>query len=108
MLVTVGHIPREISRHVYYFIKEEDVSCRWDSTVFTISAIPHSYRRIRNTFDAAVFLLKRNKMRTFVRTLYKHDFEGEVVEEQEEEEIVIPVEIDNDEENTQDDDPVEV
>ena len=47
------------------------------------------------------------KMRTFVRTLYKYDFEGEVVEE-EEEEIVIPVEIDNDEENTQDDGPVEV
>ena len=37
------------------------------------------------------------KMRTFVRTLYKYDFEGEVVEEEEEEEIVIPVEIDNDE-----------
>ena len=34
------------------------------------------------------------KMRTFVRTLYKYDFEGEVVEEEEEEEIVIPVEID--------------
>ena len=47
------------------------------------------------------------KMKTFVRTLYKYDFEGEVVEE-EEEEIVIPVELDNDEENTQDDDPVEV
>ena len=46
-------------------------------------------------------------MRTFVRTLHKYDFEGEVVEE-EEEEIVIPVEIDNIEENTQDDDPVEV
>ena len=48
------------------------------------------------------------KTRTFVCTLYKYDFEGEVVEEEEEEEIVIPVEIDNDEENTQDDDPVEV
>ena len=47
-------------------------------------------------------------MRTFVRKLYKYDFEGEVVEEEEGEEIVIPVEIDNDEENTQDDDPVEV
>ena len=47
-------------------------------------------------------------MRIFVRTLYKYDFEGEVVEEEEEGEIVIPVEIDNDEENTQDDDPVEV
>ena len=32
---------------------------------------------------------------------------GEVVEE-EEEEIIIPVEIDNEEENTQDGDPVEV
>ena len=48
------------------------------------------------------------KARTFVRTLYKYDFEGEVVEEEEGEEIVIPVEIDNDEENTQDDDPVEM
>ena len=48
------------------------------------------------------------KMRTFVRTLYTYDFEGEVVEEEEEKEIVIPVEIDNAEENTQDDDPVEV
>ena len=48
------------------------------------------------------------KMRTFVRTLYKYDFEGEDVEVEAEEEIVIPVEIDNDEENTQDDDPVEV
>ena len=48
------------------------------------------------------------KMKTFVRTLYKYDFEGEVVEEEEEEEIVIPVGIDNDEENTQDDDHVEV
>ena len=47
-------------------------------------------------------------MRTFVRTLYKYDFEGEVVEEEEEDESVIPVEIDNDEENTQGDDPVEV
>ena len=46
--------------------------------------------------------------RPFVRTLYKYDFEGEVVDDEEEEEIAIPVEIDNDEENTQDDDPVEV
>ena len=52
-------------------------------------------------------------MRTFVRTLYKYDFEGGVVEEEEEEEIAIPVEIDNDEENTlqfscSDDDPVQI
>ena len=84
MLVTVGHIPREISRHVYYFIKEEGGHV--DGTVLSLqyrpSPIPTGGLEIPLMLQFSCSRLSTlYKMRTFVRTLYKYDFEGEGAEE---------------------------
>ena len=41
-LITIGHIPREISRHLHFFIKTEDgkVICHVKSLTYSPSPIP--------------------------------------------------------------------
>ena len=51
---TVGHIPREISRHAYFFIKNKRWLGQWKSFICEASTLANTIRRPRNTFNAHV------------------------------------------------------
>ena len=93
---TVGHIPREISRHVYFFIKSEggSVSGTVISTKYRTSPIPAGGLEIPLllTFSCSK-AISFEKMKTFVQTLYDYKFTGTVVIEEEnsddEDEVIV-------------------
>ena len=92
---TVGHIPREISRHVCFFIKSEGGSVNGTviSTKYRTSPIPAGGLEIALllTFSCSK-PINFEKMKTFVQTLYDCKFTGTVIEEEnndEEDEIIL-------------------
>ena len=92
---TVGHIPREISRHVYFFIKSQGGSVNGTviSTKYRTSPIPAGGLEIPLllTFSCSK-AINFGKMKTFVQTLYDYNFNGTVIEEEssdEEDEIIV-------------------
>ena len=92
---TVGHIPREISRHVYFFIKSEGGSFNGTviSTKYRTSPIPAGGLDIPLllTFSCSR-AINFEKMKTFVQTLYDYKFTGTVIEEEnsdDEDEIIV-------------------
>ena len=82
---TVGHIPREISRHVYFFIKSEGGSVNGTviSTKYRTSPIPTGGLEIPLLFTCSCSkAINFGKMKTFVQTLYDYNFNGTVIEEE--------------------------
>ena len=76
---TVGHIPKQIFRHVYYFIKTEDgfVNETVISTKFYPSPVPADGLEIPLLFKFSCYKQATfEKMKTFVQTLYDHNFVG--------------------------------
>lgn len=76
---TVGHIPREISRHVYFFLKEENGSI--DGSVKSIqykpSPIPAGGLEIPLTLTfKSLRYITHLKMKEFVSTLYLFEYDG--------------------------------
>ena len=99
---TVGHIPREISRHVYFFIKIEggSVNEKALSEKYRPSLIPSGGLEIplMLTFKCTksiTFL----KMKKFISELYDYEYTGEGKSEESEEEDEIPTFVDDDEED---------
>ena len=92
---TVGHIPREISRNVYFFIKSEGGSVNGIviSTKYRTSPIPAGGLEIPLllTFSCSK-ATNFGKRKTFVQTLYDYNFNGTVIEEEnsdDENEIIV-------------------
>ena len=92
---TFGHIPREISRHVYFFIKSEGGSVNGTviSTKYRTSPIPAGGLEIPLllTFSWSK-AINFEKIKTFVQTLYDYKFTGTVIEEEnsdDEDEIIV-------------------
>ena len=92
---TVGHIPIEISRHVYFFIKSEGgyVNGTVISTKYRTSPIPAGGLEIPLllTFSCSK-AINFGKMKTFVQTLYDYNFNGTIIEEEnsdDEDEIIV-------------------
>ena len=52
---TVGHIPREISRYVYFFHQRRKWERFWNSKVLKIQAIPNSFCWIRSPSVIKIF-----------------------------------------------------
>lgn len=76
MLKTVGHIPREISRHTYFFLKEEGGTI--DGIVqYRPSPIPAGGLEIPLllTFKSRRYIT-HTKMKEFVTTLYSYRRQG--------------------------------
>ena len=92
---TVGHIPREISRHVYFFIKSEGGSVNGTviSTKYRTSPIPAGGLEIPLLLMFSCSkAIKFEKMKTFVQTLYDYKFTGTAIEEEnsdDEDEIIV-------------------
>ena len=97
-LITVGHIPREISRHVYFFIKTEGrkVNGHVKSLTYRPSSIPSGGLEIplQLTFSCGQREIL-DIMNAFVSSLYDWNYTGIVNPEENKE---------NDEENTDDED----
>ena len=95
---TVGHIPREISRHVYYFIKREDgfINGSVISTKYRPSPFPSGGLEIPLLLrfswpEQKIF----EKMKKFVDSLYDYDYRGiDDEESSDEEETAIVIETD--------------
>ena len=73
---TVGHFPREISRHVYFFLKDENGHI--DGTVKSIdyrpSPIPAGELEIPLTLNfKSPRYITHTKMKEFISTLYSFD-----------------------------------
>ena len=91
----VGHIPGEISKHCYFFIKSEGGSVNGTviSTKYRTSPIPAGGLEIPLllTFSRSK-AINFGKMKTFVQTLYDCNFNGTVIEEEssdDEDEIIV-------------------
>ena len=83
---TVGHIPREISRHVYFFLKEENGNI--DGTVksfeYRLSPIPAGGLEIPLTLNfKSPRYITHLKMKEFLSTLYSYDYNGNKEDENE-------------------------
>ena len=77
---TVGHIPREIPRHVHYFIKEGGaVIGRVFSTKYRQPPIPSGGLEIPLMLK---FSCSKVLMKKFVQNLYDYNFTGTVTEEE--------------------------
>ena len=92
---TVGHIPGEISRHVYFFIKSEGSSVNGTviSTKYRTSLITAGGLEIPLllTFSCSK-AINFGKTKTFFQTLYDYNFNGTVIEEEnsdDEDEIIV-------------------
>ena len=88
-------MPREISRHVYFFIKSGGGSVNGTviSTKYRTSPIPAGGLEIPLllTFSCSK-TINFEKMKTFVQTLYDYKFTGTVIEEEnsdDEDEIIV-------------------
>jgi len=92
---TVGHIPREISRYVYFFIKEEGGTIRGKlkSLKYKASPIPSGGLEVPLSLkfkcDTKWIL---DAMEEFVDNFYSYDFAGNLVDEDDEEETEIDFE----------------
>ena len=89
----VGHIPREISRHVYFFIKKKEgcINGKVLSVKYQPSPIPSAGLEIPmilkfNCSKSGTFL----KMKQLVNELFDYEFTGNVKIEQNEDEEEIP------------------
>ena len=76
-LKTVGHIPREISRHVYFFLKEENGQI--DGTVHSVdyrpSPVPAGGLEIPLVLNfKSSSYVTHMKMKEFVTSLYSYEF----------------------------------
>ena len=84
-LKTVGHIPREVSRHFYFFIKEEGgrVDGSVQSTRYRPSSIPNGGLEIplMLTFRSPRFITHQ-KMKDFMTKLYCYDYEPAATEQE--------------------------
>ena len=85
--LTVGHIPREISRHCYFFLKEEgNIEGHLISTDFKVSPIPAGGLEVPLLLK---FSVKRERifhlMKQFVSDLYDYNYCGEQKGSEEEE-----------------------
>ena len=95
---TVGHIPREISRYVYFFIKEEGgrVSGKLKSLSYKASPIPSGGLEVPLSLkfkcDTKWIL---DAMEEFVDNFYSYDFAGNLVSEKDESESEIDFDIVN-------------
>ena len=77
--MTVGHIPREISRHCFYFIKEGgSISGHLLSTNYKVSPIPAGGLEVPLLLT---FTVKEDRifflMNDFINNLYDYDYTGE-------------------------------
>ena len=84
---TVGHIPREISRHVYFFLKDENGHI--DGTVKSIdyrpSPIPAGGLEVPLTLNfKSPHYITHTKMKEFMSTLYSFDYNGNKEDEKDE------------------------
>ena len=96
-LETVGHIPREVSRHVYFFIKEEGgrVDGSVLSTSYRPSPIPSGGLEIPLilTFRSPKFITHQ-MMKEFMTKLYSYDYEqSNLADDSDDEEDEIHVDI---------------
>ena len=75
----VGHVPREISRHIFFFLKEENgkVDGFVYSAQYQPSPIPAEGLEIplKLTFKSPNFITHQ-KMKDFITNLYSYDYEG--------------------------------
>ena len=76
---TVGHVPREISRYIYFFIKKENgkITGNVKSLNYKPSPIPSGGLEIplQLTFSCPVEWV-RDKMKDFIDDFYSYDFTG--------------------------------
>ena len=76
---TVGHVPREISRYIYFFIKKENgkITGNVKSLNYRPSAIPSGGLDIplQLTFSCPMEWV-RDKMKDFIDNFYTYDFTG--------------------------------
>ena len=84
---TVGHIPREISSHIYFFLKDEHGHI--DGTVKSIdyrpSLIPAGRLEIPLTLNfKCPRYITHTKMKEFMSTLYSFDYNGNKEDERDE------------------------
>ena len=77
-LKTVGHVPREISRHIFSFLKEENgkVDGFVYFTQYKLSPIPAEGLEtlLKLTFKSPRFITHQ-KMKDFMTNLYSYDYE---------------------------------
>ena len=86
---TVGHIPRQILRHVYFFIKQERdrVYGKLKSLKYKTSPIPSGGLEVPLKFESQDKWVT-DAMEKFVENLYSFNFAGDlVVNDEDEEEI---------------------
>ena len=76
---TAGHVPREISRYIYFFIKKENgkITGNVKSLNYKPSPIPSAGLEIplQLTFSCPVEWV-RDKMKDFIDNFYSYDFTG--------------------------------
>ena len=105
-LKTVGLIPREISRHVFFFLKEENgrVEGTVHSTKNRPSPIPAGGLEIplMLTFKSTRFVTHQ-KMKDFMTSLYSYEYEPQEINSKDEEndDINFIIEQDEDEEDSE-------
>ena len=105
-LKTVGHIPREISRHVFFFLKEENgrIEGTVHSTKYRPSPIPAGGLEIplMLTFKSKRFVTHQ-KMKDFMTSLYSYEYEPPEINSKDEEndDINSIIEQDEDEEDSE-------
>ena len=85
--LTVGHIPREISRHCYFFLKEGgNITGHLICTNYKVSPIPAGGLEVPLLLT---FSVKSERifelMKSFVNDLYEYDYTGEQAKSNEEE-----------------------
>ena len=85
--LTVGHIPREISHHCCFFLKEGgNITAHLIRTNYKVSPIPAGDLEVSLQLD---FSVKRKRifelMKSFVNDLYEYDYTGEQAKNNEEE-----------------------
>ena len=103
-LKTVGHLPREISRHVFFFLKEENgrIEGTVHSKKYRPSPIPAGGLEIplMLTFKSTRFVTHQ-KMKDFMTSLYSYEYEPQEINSKDEEndDINFIIEQDEDEED---------
>ena len=97
-LKTVGHIPREISRHVFFFLKEENgrIEGSVHSTKYRPSPIPAGGLEIplMLNFKSTRFITHQ-KMKGFMTSLYSYEYKPHETTETDDEENEINFVIEN-------------
>ena len=83
--LTVGHIPREISRHCYFFLKEGgNITGHLICTNYKVSPIPAGGLEVPLLLT---FSVKSERifelMKSFVNDLYEYDYTGEQAKNEE-------------------------